>query len=82
MVDKIKKSLARLTAKDRKQVQAILVKLVSGDTKGLNLLKLKNTDDIYRVRKGNIRIIFRSRGKGDIKVLAIERRSKDTYKNF
>jgi mRNA-degrading endonuclease RelE of RelBE toxin-antitoxin system len=82
MTDKIRKSLAKLTTKEKRQVQEILEKLVAGDPKGLNLLKLKGSKDIYRARKGSIRIIFRSLSKGKIKVLAIERRSKDTYKNF
>jgi mRNA-degrading endonuclease RelE of RelBE toxin-antitoxin system len=82
MTDKIKKSLAKLTAKEKQQVRAILEKLIEGDIKGLNLLKLKGSKDIYRVRKGSIRIIFRSVKAGKIKVLAIERRSEDTYKDF
>lgn len=81
MTDKIKKALDRLSGKEKEQVQEILLRLINGDTKGLMLLKLKGSKDVYRVRKGKIRIIFRKQANS-IKVLLIERRSEDTYKNI
>ena len=52
----------------------------TGETGGLGHKKLKGRDDIFRVRKGSLRIIYRTDAKGKIFVLAIERRREDTYK--
>ena len=48
---------------------------------GLDLKKLKGRNDIYRIRKGKIRIIYRVDNK-QIYLLAIERRSENTYKDI
>jgi len=82
MTDKISKSLAKLTAKEKQQVRIILKQLLANDTRGLNLVKLKGSNEIYRVRKGNLRIIFQTSPKSPVNVLAIERRSEKTYKAF
>ena len=79
-MDKIDKALGRLTQKERRRVKRILARLKEGDTRGLDLKKLKGRDDIFRVRKGNIRIIYRIVAGGAVFVLTIERRKEDTYK--
>ena len=79
-MDKIQKALQKFTQKERALIQSLLEKLDSGNTKGLDIKKLKGRNDIFRVRKGNMRIIYRLDGKGKISVLAIERRREDTYK--
>lgn len=81
-MDKLDKALQQLSAKERKRVEEILLKLQSGDLRTLDTKKLKGRKDIYRVRKGTLRIIY-SVGKGKkISLLAIERRSKRTYRNI
>jgi len=45
----------------------------------LNIKKLKGHNDIFRVRKGNIRIIYHLES-GKIKLLAIMRRNEKTHK--
>jgi mRNA-degrading endonuclease RelE of RelBE toxin-antitoxin system len=82
MTDKIKKSLAKFSAKERAQISTILKNLIAENYTGLNLLKLKGSKDIFRVRKGDIRIIFRKDKSGTVKVLAIERRAEATYRNY
>lgn len=77
-MDKISKALQKLIPKERHQIKAILIKLQSGNLKGLDLKKLKGREDIFRVRTGNIRIIYHSHNK-QVNVLAIERRSDITY---
>jgi mRNA-degrading endonuclease RelE of RelBE toxin-antitoxin system len=77
-MDKIQKALARLLDKEKKQVKIILEKLSFGKIDGLDVKKLKGREDIYRVRKGKIRIIYRQNEK-NINILAIERRSDNTY---
>ena len=81
MTDKVTKSLERLSAKEKKWVRDILVSVKSGNFSGLNISRLKGHKDIFRARKGDIRVIYRQVA-GDSFVLAIERRSEKTYRNF
>ncbi len=80
-MDKIEKFLLRLSEKERVAVRALLGQLSRGEHAGLNLKKLKGRDDIFRVRKGDIRIIYRMVDK-NIFILAIERKSEKTYRNI
>lgn len=80
-MDKISKALKRLSPKERRQIKELLLKIESGDFTGLDLKRLKDQEGIFRVRRGDLRIIFQ-RENGVIAVLAIERRSEDTYKKF
>jgi len=80
-MDKIKKALKKLSEKERKMVKNILAKLQKEDVRDLDVKKLKGRDDIFRIRKRNIRIIFQKTGKG-IFILSIERRREKTYKNL
>lgn len=77
-MDRIDKVLKKLTAKDRENIKAILYKLYSRDLTGLDIKKLRGREDIFRVRKGGMRIIYRIRDK-EIYILKIERRSENTY---
>ena len=80
-MDKISKALKRLSAKERKTVEALLQNVKQGKTEDLDVKKLKERDDIFRARKGNIRIIYQKREEKTF-ILAIERRSEKTYKNL
>lgn len=79
-MDKIAKALRKLSTKEQKTIKALLLKVKSGQLSGLDIKKLKDRDDIYRVRKGDLRIIFHRANDGVIKILALERRSDTTYK--
>ena len=79
-MDKIEKTLAKLTAKERERVKHVLEQLKRRNVQGLNIKKLKGSDDIYRVRKGDIRIIYRTDDDGGIFLLGIQRRREDTYR--
>ena len=81
-MDKIEKALKKLSQKEKKSVGDILEKLNKNNLIGLNVQKLKGREGIFRVRKGDIRIICRKADDGNIFILAIERRSEKTYKNF
>ena len=93
MVDKITKALNKFTQKEKELVKNLLLKIntppfippLKGEGRGvgleLDLKKLKGRDDIYRVRKGKIRIIYRLDGK-QIFLLAIERRNENTYRDI
>jgi mRNA-degrading endonuclease RelE of RelBE toxin-antitoxin system len=64
-MDRTEKALAKLFSK--KQADSLDIK------------KLKGRDDIFRVRKGDIRIMYRFE-KEKIFLLSIERRNDNTYK--
>lgn len=80
-MDKIQKALARLSEKEKHILKEILLKLESGIFLGLDIQKLKNHKDIFRLRKGDLRILYRKKAD-KIFLLAIERRSEKTYRNF
>lgn len=81
-MDKIKKALKNLLASDRKIIKDILLKIQFGNWESLDIKKLKNNDNIFRVRKGKMRIIFKNDKNGNIKILAIEKRSGTTYNKY
>ncbi|OGL88413.1 hypothetical protein A3I42_00020 [Candidatus Uhrbacteria bacterium RIFCSPLOWO2_02_FULL_49_11] len=80
-MDTIEKALARLSDKERGWVRTILLRLKEGRFSGLDVKKFKGNEEVYRIRKGDIRIIVR-RHHGDFFILAIERRSEKTYRNY
>jgi mRNA-degrading endonuclease RelE of RelBE toxin-antitoxin system len=82
VADKIAKLLAKLSRPELLSVKNITSKITKGDTKGLDIKKLKGETDIYRVRKGQLRIIFQKRANQEVELLQISRRSEKTYKNF
>lgn len=77
-MDAINKALKKLSAKERNRVRGILTTLASGKTKGVDIKKLQGRDDIFRVHKGDLRIVYRRSG-GTVSILLIERRSEKTY---
>lgn len=81
MADKIRKALDRLSPKERKAIDDLLVKIKNGQFDGLDWRKLKGRDGIYRVRKGEMRIIYRLNASGGVVVLEIGRRNDIAY-NF
>lgn len=74
-MDKTKKFLSRLSQKERLVITKIVEQLLEGTLTGLDAKKLKGYSDIFRVRSGDIRIIFRQTVE-DICILEISRRSE------
>lgn len=81
-MNKLAKALQNLSAKERKQIKNILLKIKNNSLSGLDFKKLKNCDDIFRARKGKIRVIFKKQENGGYFILAIERRSDKTYNKY
>ena len=81
MVDKITKALNKLSETEKKTIKKILSDISIGKIGSYDTKKLKGRDDIYRIRKGKIRVIFIIEKNGTKKLLTIERRS-DTAYNF
>lgn len=80
-MDKIEKALQKLSEKERCAIKLILEKLAHNQTRGLDIAKLKGYTDIYRVRRGRLRIIFQMKDS-TIYLLKIDRRSDTTYSEF
>ena len=81
MVDKIQKALDKFSEKEKKIIKNLLQKIKIGKVIGLDIKKLKGYGNIFRIRKGKIRIIYRIED-GQIFVLAVERRNEGTYKDI
>ena len=81
-MDKIHKALQKLSKKERQKIKEILQQLENKNLKDLQIKKLKEHNDVFRIRKGDNRIIYRVSETGEIFILAIERRSEKTYRNF
>ncbi len=78
-MNKIQKALKKLTDSERTEIKNIIKALLSERFDGLNIKKLKGFDDIFRVRKNKIRIIYRVQNK-TIFIIKIDRRKENTYK--
>ena len=74
----LKKLLSKFNKAERKAIESLIESIVSFNWSGLDIKKLKGYENIFRVRKGKLRIIF-SKEKGEIFILAIERRRDTTY---
>lgn len=77
-MDKTEKALKKLNRKEKESVKQILTQLATGILNGLDVKKLKGRKDVFRIRKGKLRIMYRIAEK-KIFILAIERRSDTTY---
>jgi len=78
-MDKTEKALNKLGSKVRRKIKNVLFQIDKGNFRHLDLKRLKGKKDIFRVRKGDIRIIFH-KVADSIKILSIERRTSKTYR--
>lgn len=78
-MDKIKKALQKLNSKERQRIKNILLQINKGDFDSLDVKKLKGQNSVFRVRKGDIRVILFKKDNL-IRILAIERRASKTYR--
>ena len=74
----LEKLLSKFNKEDRKILEYLISRVTSLNWRSLNIKKLKGHQDIFRLRKGRIRIIFIKIGK-NIRVINIERRKENTY---
>jgi mRNA-degrading endonuclease RelE of RelBE toxin-antitoxin system len=81
-MDRIDKSLKKFNNKESKQMKAILCSLFSGNCKNFDIRKLRGrSDNIFRLKKGSYRIIYK-KDKNGIQVLKAGKRNEGTYRNF
>lgn len=78
----IEKMLQKFTLQERELYREIVQRLERGNTLGLDIKQLKGFPGVYRVRKRKIRIIFIYADQGGVKILALDRRSEDTYRRY
>ena len=81
-MDRIAKALKKLSTKEREALKTTLENISAKNLAGLDITKLKGQHHIYRVRKGDLRVIYRIVKDGATTILAIERRSDTTYREF
>lgn len=80
-MDKLLKALAKLPKEHRATFELLMVRLLARDFVGLHLTKLKGTKDVYRLKHGRLRIIFKMRQE-ELLVLQLGLRSEKTYRDF
>ena len=78
---KIDKAILKLSGKERMVILALLAQLRTGDFSNLDMTKLKGSANIFRVRKGAMRIIFEIK-TSSVDILSIDRRNDNTYRDF
>jgi mRNA-degrading endonuclease RelE of RelBE toxin-antitoxin system len=81
MADKIKKALAKLSAKDREIVKLLILRIKLNDIIGLNISQLKGHAGLYRVKKGRLRIVYR-KNNNEFRIIKIDLRNEKTYKDL
>ena len=78
-MDKIDKALNELIFKEKGRIKNIIKALQLGRFDNLDIKKLKGFRDVFRVRKGRLRIVYQLLGRKII-FLKIDKRKKNTYK--
>lgn len=77
-MDKIKKLFKKIKKEERKLLKESIIKLIFGETKNLNIEKIKNTN-FLRLKKGRFRIIFHYQQEKAV-IDSIKIRNEKTYK--
>lgn len=72
-MDRVSKALKKLNAKERRLLKQLLETIQRSGLEGLDVKKLAGQNDIFRIRKGDLRIILRVES-GKLTVLTAERR--------
>jgi len=81
-MDQIKKALAKLSKRDFLIAKYLLSKIETGNLSELKIKKLVGYSDLYRARKGRIRVIYRLLASGATETLSVELRGEDTYRHL
>jgi len=67
-MDKISKAIQKLNSKDALKIADVIELLIQGKLDTLDIKRLKDRQDIFRVRVGTYRIIFKQK-KGKVFIL-------------
>jgi mRNA-degrading endonuclease RelE of RelBE toxin-antitoxin system len=77
-MDKIEKLLRKICEKERILLKEAIKSLITGEIKGMNIVKIKDTD-FFRIKKGKFRIIFHYNNDNVI-IDSVKLRNENTYK--
>lgn len=80
-MNELQKALAKLSKEHKEVFDYLALRLLARDFLGLNIAKLKGSKDIYRIKQGRLRVIFRMNGE-QITVLSVGLRNENTYSKF
>ena len=78
-MDKIDKAIRKFTDGEKKWVREITKALRMKRFDDLNTKKLRGMENIFRVKKGHVRVVYQIRND-QVFVLKVGRRKEDTYK--
>ncbi len=81
MTDKIRKFVDRLTPKQREVAKLLILRVKLSDTEGLDVKRLQGHEDMYRVRKGRLRIVY-LKNATEFRVVHMDWRDDQTYRGF
>jgi mRNA-degrading endonuclease RelE of RelBE toxin-antitoxin system len=79
-MNKILKSLVRFSTKERLKIQEDIKLITERNIKNLDTKKLKGFDNLYRARRGKVRIIFYM-DERKVEIIKIDKRNDNTYKS-
>jgi len=79
-MDKIAKALKKLNLKERRNIKSMLSNIQNNKINNFDVKRLRGYNNIFRIRKGSLRIIYKIDKYKQTSLLAIERRSEKTYK--
>ena len=80
-MDRMQKLLKKLKEKEREALLLLMLQLERDYRQVPGIRKLTGKKDLYRVRLGNYRLIFRVT-QDDVDIVKISRRNDKTYKNL
>jgi mRNA-degrading endonuclease RelE of RelBE toxin-antitoxin system len=81
-MDKVNKALGKLSDKDRENILAAFRLVVLGQLEGLNIKKLKGHKDLYRLRVGNNRLVYRHIPGQKPGIIFIGKRDDQIYRDY
>jgi mRNA-degrading endonuclease RelE of RelBE toxin-antitoxin system len=81
MVDKLVKFLRKQNPEIARSILELIEKILVGDLRGCDVRRLKGKSNLYRLRKGRIRIIFEKK-EGKFLVKKITYRDDQTYQDL
>lgn len=80
-MNKTEKFLKKLSIQERQSIEQIVKLITLKNFDGLDIKKLKGASNLFRVRKGKIRIVYGINTLGTVIILSVDRRNDTTY-NF
>lgn len=79
-MDKINKFLKKLRKQERNSVKLVMLQLTKNYMQVPGVKKLKGNKNLYRVRLGRVRIVFKAVGLRG-KIIKVSNRDERTYKS-